>query len=247
MRAASRLYRAPMPRRVLAWSLAVACGAVLSACGQPDPQPGPPPLSTSAPEPSAPAGPPPLPGEPIDLYPYQGAELAVVGVAAADTLSLRSGPGTEFAALAELAPLADGIRATGHNRSLADGSWWAEVQADGRTGWVNARFVAQPGRAIDVTADLGGQIRAASMAALAAAVVAARGPDGDQPEATIVDGPRAGDLDEIVVDVLGLADDAQSGERLHLFAVRDGGDYVLRTVEATVLCVRGVTAEGACV
>ncbi|HVH24326.1 MAG TPA: SH3 domain-containing protein [Pseudonocardia sp.] len=228
-------------------SIAVAAGLVLTACAGPSPTPGPPSPAVAAPEPSPTARPPALPGEPLDLYPYQGAGLAVVGVAAADTLSLRSGPGTEFDVLAELAPLTDGLRATGHNRSLPDGSWWVEVQAAGRTGWVNARFVAQPGRVTDVTAELGRPVRAASMIELATAVVAARGPAGDRPEATVVDGPRAGDLYEVVVDVLGLADDAQTGERLHLFAVHDGADYALRTVEATVLCVRGVSPDGACV
>jgi hypothetical protein len=235
-----------MYRRAVIRSIAVAAGLVMTSCAGPDPTPGPPPHEAAGPAPSPPAEP-PLPGEPLDLYPYRGAELVVVGVAAADTLSLRSAPGTEFDVLADLAPLTGGLWATGRNRSLVDGSWWVEVRAGGRTGWVNARFVAQPGRVTDVTAELGRPIRAAAMTELAMAVVAARGPEGDRPEAIVVDGPRAGDLDEVVVDVLGLADDAQTGERLHLFAVRDGDGYVLRTVEATLLCVRGVSTEGACV
>jgi hypothetical protein len=162
-----------MSRQALVRSIAVVAGLVLTACASPDQTPGPPPSPVAiAPEP--PAQPPPLPGEPLDLYPYQGAELVVVGVAAADTLSLRSAPGTEYGVLGELAPLTGGLRATGHNRSLPDGSWWVEVQADRRTGWVNARFVAQPGRVTDVTAELGRPIRAAGMTELAMAVVGAR-------------------------------------------------------------------------
>ena len=37
-----------------------------------------------------------LPGERVEIYPYEGAALAVVGVASDDTLNVRVGPGTDF-------------------------------------------------------------------------------------------------------------------------------------------------------
>ena len=58
----------------------------------------------------------------------------------------------------------------------------------------------------------------------------------------MVDGPRAGDLYEVVVDVLGLADDAQTGERLHLFAVHDGAGAADQPSEEPRCCAHGGSA-----
>ena len=49
-----------------------------------------------------------LPGQRTDIYPYEGAELSVIGVAADDTLNLRQGPGTSFDELLRLGPVAGG-------------------------------------------------------------------------------------------------------------------------------------------
>ena len=65
----------------------------------------------------------------------------------------------------------------------------------------------------------------------------------------MVDGPVPGDPGEVTVDVVGLGDDAQRGERLRIVVTGDaaGGSLAVRTVEATALCARGVSAEGLCV
>lgn len=185
-----------------------------------------------------------LPGEPIDIYPYEGAALAVVGVAAGDTLNVRSGPGTDFDVVTELGPLADGFAATGRNRVLDDDSVWAEVEADDATGWVNAAYVAQLGTAVDVTADVPAT-SAATVAALAEAVAAGRAGQGEgpTPTVTVVDGPTD---NEVTVDLIGLADDAQRGERLYIAAAAEGDGFTATVVEATALCARGVTDDGLC-
>ena len=184
-----------------------------------------------------------LPGEPIDIDPDEGAALAVVGVAADDTLNVRSGPGTDFDVATELAPLADGLVATGRNRVVDDSSVWVEAEVEGTTGWVNAAYVAQPGTTTDVTADVPAT-SAATVAALAEAVAAGRAGEGEggTPTVTVVDGPTA---TEVTVDLIGLADDAQRGERLHVVATAADGGFTVATVEATALCARGVT-DGLC-
>ena len=82
-------------------------------------------------------------------------------------------------------------------------------------------------------------------------VVGRRRASAADPESKIVvvDGPRVGDLGEITVDVIDLADDAQGGERLKIFAEPGppGARFTVRTVEATALCSRGVTNDGLCV
>ncbi len=194
------------------------------------------------------SGPSELPGEVVDIFPYEGAELAVVAVAADDTLNIRRGPGVGFEIVRDLDPLAGGLIARGSNRRIDDGAIWAEVDVAGATGWVNAAFVAHPGPVTDITSDLEPLPRAATMLELGRAVADRRtGGEGPEPMITVVAGPTVGDLGEIVVDVTGLADDSVGGERLHVFAQpgTDGGEFVVRTVEATVLCSRGVT-DGLC-
>jgi hypothetical protein len=58
-----------------------------------------------------------------------------------------------------------------------------------------------------------------------------------------------GDLGEITMDVIGLADDAQIGWRVHICATpsQSGDGFVLKSVEATSLCGRGVTSDGLCI
>lgn len=194
-------------------------------------------------------GPPGLPGEEVDIFPYEGAELAVVAVAADDTLNVREGPGVGFEIVRDLPPLADGLVATGANRRIDDGALWAEVDVDGVTGWVNSTFVAHPGQVIDVTGELEPPPRAATMLELGRAVADRRSGGGEEPAptVTVVSGPTVGDLGEIVIDVTGRMDDSVAGERLHVFAQpgTDGGEFVVRTVEATLLCLRGVS-DGLC-
>ena len=205
---------------------------------------------------TAPASSASLPGERIEIYPYEGARLAVVGVAADDTLNVRTGPGTDYPVAFDLEPLADDIRATGHNRTVGEGTW-AEVDAGGRSGWASVRFLLQPGLVEDVTArwypSPSDRPSASTMTALAQAVERrwrqeSIGSDrSDEPgsRVVVVDGPHSGDLAEVTVDVLGLHDDTLGGVRLHVFAERAAGRFTVRTVEVTELCRRGVT-EGRC-
>lgn len=193
-----------------------------------------------------------LPGERMEIFPYEGAALAVVGVAAEDTLNVRSGPGVSFDVVFELEPLATGVTATGHNRSLEGGGVWAEVSSRGRTGWANTSFLLQPGRTDDVTSQVLAQSSrrpsADTMRKLGRMVAESRASEAPRSSITVVAAPTAGDLAEITVDVIGLGDDSVGGERLKVFAEPDGdgGGFTLRTVEATSLCSRGVTDEGLC-
>lgn len=188
-----------------------------------------------------------LPGEALDLYPYAGADLIVVGVAADDVLHLRSGPGTDFASVDDLEPTAGGLRATGRNRLLAD-SAWAEVVVGSTVGWANLAYLAQQGPTADVTADLREQPVTDSVVGLAEAVARLRATEGIEPRIAVVTEPTAADagLQEITVDVLGVGDDAVAGERLSIdvASVADGM-FAVRSVEATTLCSRGVV-DGAC-
>lgn len=215
--------------------------------------------STTTPSTTAPPGPTgPLPGERIEIYPYTGARLAVVGVAADDTLNVRTGPGPEYPVAFTLDPLADDLRSTGHNRSVGNG-FWSEIDFAGLTGWASSRFLLQPGLVEDVTArwypSPSDRPSATTMKGLTDAIELrskqeVMGNDGSEESGlrvVVVDGPGNGDLAEVTIDVIGLHDDAAAGVRLHVFAERAAGRFNLRTIEAMALCSRGVTDDGHCV
>lgn len=192
-----------------------------------------------------------LPGERIEIYPYGGARLAVVGVAAGDTLKVRSGPGVEFDVVFELRPLGTAA-ATGHNRSVGE-AFWSEITAESRTGWANTAFLLQPGQVTDITAEMfpspADRPAADTMRRLGQLVAGRRASTEPPSRIVVVDEPAVGDLGEITVDVIGLGDDAHGGERLRIFAEPgpSGDRFTVRTVEATALCSRGVTDAGLCV
>lgn len=194
-----------------------------------------------------------LPGERLEIFPYEGVTLSVVGVAADDKLNVRSGPGVSFAVVFELEPLAAGVTATGHNRSIEGGGVWGEIRSANRTGWANTSFLLQPGRTDDVTSQVlaraSSRPRAETMAQLGRTVARTRASDSPRSRITVVDGPTSGDLSEITVDVIGLGDDSIGGERLKVFAepASSGAGFSLRRVEGTLLCSRGVTDTGLCV
>jgi uncharacterized protein YraI len=185
-----------------------------------------------------------LPGERVDIFPYAGAALSVVGVAHDDTLNVRAGPGTGYDVVGELEPTAGGLVATGHVRDLGD-SFWTEVEVDDRTGWVNVRHVTQFGATDDVTAQIassGGLPTAGSVLDLGLAVAERRASEEPPSDVVVVVAPTEGDLGEVTLDVIGFGDDAVGGERLHVFAAtEDGGaTYYVKSVERTVMCTRGV-------
>lgn len=233
---------------------ALVLSAALVACGE-DPGDGvvADPVTDSTPEPTdetAGSPEPDLPGEPMDgLPPGADDRLAVVGVETGDVLHVRALPDPGSESLAGLDPLAEGVRATGHNR-LVDSGIWAEVEADGVTGWSNTAHLGHLAETSDITSEITGVAAQASMAELAAAVGRALGAGPGEEEgavtAVVVDGPHVGDLHEIVLDVVGFGDDSVMGERLHVHAEAAGGEFTLRTVESTAICRRGVTEGGMC-
>lgn len=186
-----------------------------------------------------------LPGEAVEIFPYAGDELLVVAVPADGSLGLYGLPGgaEEITRLDpwEVTPIA-----TGHNRSVDNEGFWVEIEADGQVGWASRQYLAYEGAINDITSELEELPAAASMTELAQEVASGvASTDGPVSTVTIVAEPTEGDLAEVIVDVTGLGDDSLYGFRMHIFAVQEGGQYQTRTVESTVLCLRGVN-DGVC-
>jgi hypothetical protein len=233
------------------WRLA-ACGAVASilaltaACGSDQDPAGTP---TPSGEPTVTASSPVLPGEPIDIGPSEGDVVAVVGVGHDDVLHVRAAPGPEQDSLAALDPLADDLVAEGQSRLLEDSIWYL-VSVDEVEGWVNSSYVQYLGGVDDATSlvvDRTGSIpRAATMPQLGL-IVAEQFASTEPPSRVTMTVPASlGSLGEVTYDVVGLGDDSIGGFRLHVFGTPDGNGFVLKSVERTVLCLRGVS-DGLCV
>lgn len=190
-----------------------------------------------------------LPGEPFAGFARRGDVLAVVGVAFDDVLNVRAGPGTNYAVVATLDPLADDVTATGRARLLSRSIWY-EVTVGSTTGWASSAFLAFLGATDDATAEIiaaMGEIpSAATMLDLGRIVADATASTEPRSRITVTAAPTLGDLGEVIYDVIGLGDDAVFGLRLHVFGT-PGDGFSLKSVERTYLCGRGATSEGLCV
>ncbi len=173
--------------------------------------------------------------------------MYVVGVANDDVLNIRALPDASATIITSLEPTGEAVL-TSRKRDLSTSIWY-EVESEAGFGWANAAFLAPMGGTRDATnefADLldGGLPTADSTAALIDAFsveLEAHGAaqEGPPVTVTVVDGPTSGDLDEVIIDVLGYADDALRGDRLHLFIVNEGGTASIKSIEATSVCQRG--------
>lgn len=190
-----------------------------------------------------------LPGEEIEFGPREGDEVAVIGVAHDDVLSLRAAPGADQAILAEIPNTYDGLIALGHTRDLGD-AFWIELEYEGATGWVHYSFIGYIGVTEDMTASvidtLGESPLAETM--LDIGLIVAETFASDEPESDIVltVAPTVGDVGEVTYDVISIGDDAVRGFRVHVFAQPEDETFGLMAVEVTTLCGRGVTEDGLC-
>ncbi len=194
---------------------------------------------SGSPSPS-PSGP---PGEPFDRGPKAGAVLAVFGVSAEHTLALRAGPGIDHQTVAAMPSLTQGLVATGRARSLT-GAIWYELRFGAQTGWSSSRYLAWLADTGDVTSTvrtaLGKGDVAETMLDLGRAVARVQAPKAAPADIVVSAGPTVGALGEITLDVAWTGDDSVAGQRLHVLATPGTQGFVLKSVELTPLCSRGV-------
>ncbi|MEA1903425.1 MAG: SH3 domain-containing protein [Actinomycetota bacterium] len=82
---------------------------------------------------------PPIPFDPPDVYPPEGLDLRVVGIAHDGGLNLRESPG--LSPVVAVLASTDEVSATGNGHEASGSMWW-EVDAGGTIGWVNAKYLA---------------------------------------------------------------------------------------------------------
>lgn len=190
-------------------------------------------------------------GEPIDFFWREGDLVEVVGVAAGESLAIRTAPGDASPVAFTLDPL-DQATTTGNHRQLSDNSIWTEVSDGDNTGWAPTQSFLMAGDVTDDTArvypNIAERPQAETMVQMAEIVAAEYSSDSPASTVTVVDGPTVGDLAEVTVDIIGVGDDSIGGYRVHIFAQpHTGGEsFTLRSLEVTTLCSRGASG-GLCV
>lgn len=179
----------------------------------------------------------------------EGDLLMVIGVSHEHSLNLRELPGTDFDVVAQIPPDYGELIALGNTRDIGQ-SLWVEVEYEGMAGWVHMGFIGLEGATDDLTAYVVGQLgdrpTAESMTELGLTVSEVFTSEGPPSELVLVVPETVGDLAEVTYDVIGLGDDSVRGLRVHLFAEPFEGGFVLRTVEVTNICGRGVSEGGLC-
>lgn len=190
-----------------------------------------------------------LPGSPIDFGPRDGDVLMVIGVGYDDVLNLRAAPGADQPILERIPPTFTNLVARGNTRDLGT-SLWIEATYESVAGWVHLGYVGYQGEVSDqtsvVVAELDGlpvEDTMTDLAEVVAGVFASEKPESDVVQVTPV---TSGDLTEVTYDVIGLGDDAVRGVRLHIFAEETVDGLILKSVEMTAICGRGVD-QGDCV
>jgi hypothetical protein len=197
---------------------------------------------------------PPLLGEPFDfLVPLDGEVVGVIGVAFDDTLFVHQQPGENSPLTGNLANLANDVVGTGEGRLLPASIWW-RIEWEGIEGWVGSGFMARIGATLDFTVQVIELNGNAGMGAETMADLGNRVADllkSEEPASRVVvsAAPTVGDLGEITLDIVGLGDDALAGYRIHVFGepAEAGDGFLLNSVEATLLCSRGLSEDGLCV
>lgn len=69
-------------------------------------------------------------------------QFAVVNVASNDVLNIRSGPGVAYPIIDTIPYHGLGVEVHAGARKV-DGSWWAPIEYEGATGWVNSNYLAR--------------------------------------------------------------------------------------------------------
>lgn len=183
-----------------------------------------------------------VPGEQVETYfSTEGQEVGVAGlVPDEEPLVVRSVPSHDGRQVAEVNRLG-AVELAGREWNNPDHQtlgYWAEVRVDGVQGWMPSANLYHFGGNTDVTEDYRDVPAADGAHQLVNAVAEQASGMADWIVLTTPD--YAGEP-FYRVDVTGMMDDSQAGERLFVTVGENNGSYEVEQVERTLLCHRGVS------
>lgn len=189
-----------------------------------------------------------VPGEQVETY--FSNEGAMVGIAGLDSANapeiIRTQPSFDAEQVSEVWRTGS-VELAGrewNNTTLPDEGYWAEVRLDGIQGWMPSANLFYFGGVEDVTGEYA-DIEPVQDPYQALGTIGERSANGMGRWAVVTTPDDTGD-GAYRLDVTGMQDDAQAGERLRVSFDEDHGLFRVAQVERTLLCARGVT-EGMCV
>ncbi|WP_420100022.1 hypothetical protein [Corynebacterium sp.] len=191
----------------------------------------------------APTGKATVPGEEVETYfSTEGQEVGVAGWGPdREPLIVRDVPSVDGDDVAHVDRLG-AVELAGrewNNTDLPDEGYWAEVRVDGAQGWMLSGHLFHFGGNADVTGDYVDMPAADEEQELVTSVGGQSA--GDQAEWILLTTPDYAGEPFYRVDVTGMKDDAQAGERLFVTVEENDGRYAVGKVERTLLCHRGVS------
>jgi hypothetical protein len=185
----------------------------------------------------------PVPGEEVETYySTEGKEVGVAGLRPEEEpLVVRDVPSVDGRAVAEVDRLG-AVELAGrewNNTDRPDEGYWAEVRVDGEQGWLPSGNLFHFGGTEDVTEEYRDLPPAETDRELLAAV--GQRSTGGMADWIVLTTPDYAGEPFYRVDVTGMKDDAQAGERLSITVEQVDGGYGIATVDRTLVCRRGVS------
>lgn len=127
-----------------------------------------------------------------------------------------------------------------NNTTLPDEGYWVEVRQDGVQGWMPGAHLFYFGGVTDVTGEWA-HIPPSDDPVRSLAAIGHEVTYGDMGRWAIVTKPEDTGDGAFRMDITGVPDDAQAGERLKVTFDENNGEYTISQVERTLLCARGVS------
>lgn len=188
------------------------------------------------------------PGEQVETYfSTPGQEVGVAGLAPeSGPLPVRTVPAGDGMQIGEIDRLG-AVTLAGrewNNPGQEDEGYWAEIHVDGKTGWVLSDHLFHFGENANVTGEYEGVPPSGDPMGVVEAV-ASQSAGMEPAHWTLISTPQDFGEPFYRVDVTGMPDDAQAGERLFITVDENNGSFGVGQVDRTLVCARG-TSGGMC-
>lgn len=131
-----------------------------------------------------------------------------------------------------------------NNTTLPDEGYWVEVRQDGVQGWMPGTHLFYFGAVTDVTGEWS-HIPTSDDPVWSLGTMGYAITEGDMDRWAIVTKPEDTGDGAYRLDITGVPDDAQAGERLKVTFDEVDGQYTISSAEKTLLCARGLS-DGMC-
>lgn len=171
--------------------------------------------------------------------------VAIVGIAAGQTLSVHALPGANQPIIAEIPSTATDLFGYGETSETPDGRQWWLIRYEDAQGWIEpgAAYLGGP---VDISVGIAGRLSNTTYDDPNTLLAEVRSLLGGEL-VTVFQGPAIDGPATTILDELTDGDDSVRGRRITLTLIGEGGSFRLSEVQEQALCARGVDDSGLCV